>query len=233
MNQLKRIQIEQKVDEIVKRAEEISKTQEELAEKTERLDTKDQQQTQELVRQQKDINNRLADLEKALAQLQEKMEEFPREMPLAEMEKGTGLMMMCSFGDQADIRFFREQNLTPVLAIDEDGRMNTHAGFLAGLSVEEARKRMIEELVDRKLLVGQKRITHRTPVCERSSHPIEFIAMKEFYLRQLEFRDEMKSSFRTLRIVKPQATRPESAELYFLGLDYLGPPLEASVDTPQ
>jgi 23S rRNA (uridine2552-2'-O)-methyltransferase len=48
-----------------------------------------------------------------------------------------------------------------------------------------------------------------------------------------EFRDEMKSSFRIFRIVKPQASRPESAELYFLGLDYLGPPPEPSVDTPQ
>jgi len=48
-----------------------------------------------------------------------------------------------------------------------------------------------------------------------------------------EFKDEMKASFKILRIVKPQASRPESAELYFLGLDYLGPPPEPSVDTPQ
>ena len=48
-----------------------------------------------------------------------------------------------------------------------------------------------------------------------------------------EFKDEMKSSFRVLRIVKPQASRPESAELFFLGLDYLGPPVEPSVDTTQ
>jgi 23S rRNA (uridine2552-2'-O)-methyltransferase len=48
-----------------------------------------------------------------------------------------------------------------------------------------------------------------------------------------EFRDEMKSSFRILRIVKPQASRPESAELYFLGLDYLGLPPEPSADPPQ
>jgi 23S rRNA (uridine2552-2'-O)-methyltransferase len=37
-----------------------------------------------------------------------------------------------------------------------------------------------------------------------------------------DFRAEMKHSFRTLRIVKPPASRPESAELYFLGLDFLG-----------
>lgn len=37
-----------------------------------------------------------------------------------------------------------------------------------------------------------------------------------------EFQLEMKASFRTLRIVKPAASRPESAELYFLGLDFIG-----------
>lgn len=37
-----------------------------------------------------------------------------------------------------------------------------------------------------------------------------------------EFELEMKSSFRVLRIVKPLASRPESAELYFLGLGFLG-----------
>jgi 23S rRNA (uridine2552-2'-O)-methyltransferase len=37
-----------------------------------------------------------------------------------------------------------------------------------------------------------------------------------------EFQSEMKSAFTTLRIVKPPASRPESAELYFLGLQFLG-----------
>jgi len=41
-----------------------------------------------------------------------------------------------------------------------------------------------------------------------------------------EFQLEMKSSFSTLRIVKPPASRPESAELYFLGLGFLGQTLE-------
>jgi 23S rRNA (uridine2552-2'-O)-methyltransferase len=37
-----------------------------------------------------------------------------------------------------------------------------------------------------------------------------------------DFRNEMKCSFHTLRIVKPPASRPESAEVYFLGLDFIG-----------
>ncbi|MBS3051629.1 MAG: class I tRNA ligase family protein, partial [Candidatus Aenigmarchaeota archaeon] len=112
-----------------------------------------------------------------------------RSHPYADMEKGTGLMMMCAFGDQTDIRFFREQKLEPRIAINADGRMNENAGFLEGLKVKEAREKMIEELKTRELLVKQRQIVHRTPICERSKHPVEFISMPEFYLKQVEFKD--------------------------------------------
>lgn len=112
--------------------------------------------------------------------------------PMAEMEKGTGLVMMCSMGDTRDIRFFREMNLTPVIAIDADGRMNSNAGFLEGLTVAEAREKMIEKLKEKGFLVAQREILHRTPICERSKDAIEFIALPEFYLKQVEFKEDMR-----------------------------------------
>jgi len=48
-----------------------------------------------------------------------------------------------------------------------------------------------------------------------------------------DFETEMRHLFRQFRIVKPPASRPESAELYFLGLGFLGEPLEAADDRPQ
>ena len=115
-----------------------------------------------------------------------------RSHPYAEMEKGTGLMMMCSMGDQTDIRFFREMKLDPVIAIDENGHMNKNAGFITGLSVKDAREAVINELKGKELLVRQKQLEHRTPICERSKHPVEFISMPEFYLKQVEFKKEMR-----------------------------------------
>ncbi|MBI4170290.1 MAG: valine--tRNA ligase [Candidatus Aenigmarchaeota archaeon] len=111
--------------------------------------------------------------------------------PYADMEKGTGLMMMCSFGDQADIRFFREQSLAPVIVINEEGKMNENAGPLEGLKVPDARNLMTEMLNEKDLIVSQKKISHRSPVCERSKHPIEFIAMQELYLKQVDFKDQL------------------------------------------
>ena len=111
--------------------------------------------------------------------------------PIAEIGKGTGLVMMCSAGDLSDIRFFREMGLSPVIAINKDGTMNENAGFLKGLKVKDAQRKMVEELKAKGLLVGQKRTTHRTPICERSKDPIEFISMREFYVRQIEYKEKM------------------------------------------
>lgn len=110
----------------------------------------------------------------------------------ASQEKGTGLAMMCSAGDVSDIQFFREQKIKPVIAIDKDGRMNSHAGFLSGLKVKEAREKIIGELRLKGLLAKQEKILHRTPVSERSGAEIEFIEMPEFYLEQLNVKNKVK-----------------------------------------
>lgn len=115
-----------------------------------------------------------------------------REHPLAQIDKGTGLVMMCSAGDLSDIQFFREMNLTPIIAINKDGTMNEYAGFLKGLKVKEARQKAVEELKKEKLIVKQEQIIHRTPISERSGAEIEFIEMPELYLKQLEFKDDLR-----------------------------------------
>ncbi len=112
--------------------------------------------------------------------------------PIADINKGTGIVMMCSAGDLSDIQFFREQNLKPEIAIERDGKMNSVAGPLEGLKVREAREKIIGLLKEKNLLVKQEKITHRTPVSERSGAEIEFIEMPEYYLKQIEFKKNMK-----------------------------------------
>lgn len=127
--------------------------------------------------------------------------------PLADPEKGTGIAMMCSAGDLSDIQFFREQNLTPTIAINQDGTMNEHAKFLKGLKVKEARKKIIEMLQEKKLLAKQQVISHRTPISERSGAEIEFISMPEFYLKQLDFKNEMKKISNKLNFYPAEAKK--------------------------
>lgn len=128
------------------------------------------------------------------------------EHPLADPEKGTGIAMMCSAGDLSDIQFFREQNLKPVIAINADGTMNGHAGVLNGLKVKDARLKIIELLKEKNLIIKQEPVNHRTPISERSGAEVEFIEMPEFYLRQIEFKEEIKKIAKKINF-HPQESR--------------------------
>ncbi|HYB92944.1 MAG TPA: class I tRNA ligase family protein, partial [archaeon] len=65
------------------------------------------------------------------------------------------------------------------------------AGPYNGLSVYEARKKIVEDLKKLGLIVKSEKILHRTPECWRSKNPIEFISMREYYLKQLEVSDDL------------------------------------------
>lgn len=112
--------------------------------------------------------------------------------PFAKIDKGSGLVMMCSAGDLTDIQFFREMNLQTKISINQDGRMNNLAGEFTGLKIKEAREKIIEKIKSLNLMVKQEKIVHSTPVSERSGAEIEFIEMPEFYLKQLEFKEDIR-----------------------------------------
>lgn len=127
--------------------------------------------------------------------------------PMADPTKGTGIVMMCSFGDLSDIRFFREKNLEPVYAINPDGTMNERAGLLKGLKVDDARKKIVILLEKKNLIKKKRKILHWVPVCERSGHNIEFIALPEFYLKQVKFKTKMRALTRKLRFFPPESKK--------------------------
>ncbi len=112
--------------------------------------------------------------------------------PFAQIDKGTGLVMMCSAGDLTDIQFFREQGITPIISINQDGTMNENAKEFQNLKIREAREAIIQTLKERGLLIKQQSITHRTPISERSGAEVEFIEMPEWYLKQMEFKEDLR-----------------------------------------
>ncbi|HDM05670.1 MAG TPA: valine--tRNA ligase, partial [Candidatus Aenigmarchaeota archaeon] len=123
----------------------------------------------------------------------------------AKPDFGSGVVMICSFGDYSDIRILRELRIKPTYVIDEDGKLNENAGKYKGMSVEEARKRIIEDLKKAGLLVKQEIIETRQPICWRSKNPIEFIPMKEFYLKQVEFKEELLRLAEKMKFFSPES----------------------------
>lgn len=107
-------------------------------------------------------------------------------------EFGTGLVMVCSYGDQADVKMFRDLRLEPLVIIDKNGRLTADAGELAGLDVKKALVKAVQLLEERGKLVKKEKIKHNVPVCWRCKTPIQIIHAREWFLKQLEFKDKLR-----------------------------------------
>ena len=108
-----------------------------------------------------------------------------------DMEKGTGIVMCCTFGDMTDMEWQKAYNLPIKMAISSQGKMTDIAGKYAGLSIKEARKEIINDLKENKLLVGQKPIKHFVNVHERCGTEIEFLYSKQWFIKYLDLKDKM------------------------------------------
>ena len=102
------------------------------------------------------------------------------------MDFGTGLMMVCTFGDGEDVRRWKRDNLATRTIIGPDGKMGELAGVYAGATVEEARKRILKDLKEQGLHVAQKNTEQTVSVSERSSVPVEFIMAPQWFIRVLD-----------------------------------------------
>ena len=111
--------------------------------------------------------------------------------PGADPEKGTGAVMCCTFGDTADVAWWKTHRLPLRMAIDRAGRMTGLAGEFAGLSVAEARARIVDALQAAGLHRGAHSITQTVRVHERCDTPVEYVVMEQWFARVLDFKAEL------------------------------------------
>ena len=112
--------------------------------------------------------------------------------PSVKSEFGSGVLMVCSFGDQNDVAVFRELGLTPFQAINLEGCMTELAGQWSGMPVIDARKAIIEHLEANGQIDKIEEREQEVPVSERGKNPVEIILLKEWYVRQTHIQDRMK-----------------------------------------
>ena len=130
--------------------------------------------------------------------------------PLADPEKGTGLAMICTFGDATDITWWRELKLPLRAIIGRDGRLKPvewgGAAFpsrdpesaqrcydeLAGKSARQAQRRIVEMLAESGDLEGEPRpITHAVKFFEKGDRPLEIVTSRQWFVRTLEHREAL------------------------------------------
>ena len=109
---------------------------------------------------------------------------------LVQQDKGTGLVMVCTFGDKTDIEWFKKHNLPYKQSIDFSGRFKEECGPLAGLLVKDARKKIIELLKEQDLLSNQKQIEHAVNVHERCKNNIEYTILPQWFIKIIEHKEK-------------------------------------------
>ena len=119
-------------------------------------------------------------------------------------EFGSGVLMVCSFGDQNDVAIFRELGLKPFQAIDLDGCMTEIAGPLSGMKVYAARKAAIEQLENEDLVEKIETREQEVPISERGKNPVEIILLKEWYVRQTHMQGRMKELIEDIEFHPPR-----------------------------
>ena len=114
-----------------------------------------------------------------------------RAHPSVKSDFGSGVLMVCSFGDQNDVAVFRELGLTPFQAIGLDGCMTGISGPLSGMTVLNAREAVITGLEEAGRIVSIEDRQQEVPVSERGKNPVEIILLKEWYIRQTHKQDRI------------------------------------------
>ncbi len=141
-----------------------------------------------------------------------------RAHPLADPEKGSGLAMICTFGDVTDVTWWRELNLPVRAVIEPDGTLRDvtwgspgwesidpdRAGAcyreLARLPAAKARTRIVEQLKASGDLVGEPRpITHAVKFFEKGDRPLEIVTSRQWFIKTIEFRDALLERGRELK----------------------------------
>lgn len=112
---------------------------------------------------------------------------------LAQPDKGTGIAMICTFGDTTDVTWWRELALEMRAIIGRDGRILPDAphgvdaeayALIAGKYPNQAQRAVVEQLTEQGILIGEPRkITHPVKFYEKGDRPLEIVTSRQWYIR--------------------------------------------------
>jgi valyl-tRNA synthetase len=128
----------------------------------------------------------------------------------ADPEKGSGILMVCTFGDIHDVEWWKQSGLPLKQVLGRDGRLlpvsfgdgvfesvdadaaNKNYSQLEGLFANQARKKMAELLAEAGVLKGDiKQIMHPVKFYEKGDRPLEFIPTRQWFVNILEHKNDL------------------------------------------
>ncbi len=137
---------------------------------------------------------------------------------LADPEKGSGIAMVCTFGDTTDVVWWRELSLPTRTVVGRDGRLlpvtwggegwatdtpaaaTRHYSELAGRTVKQAQARIVELLAESGDLIGEPTpVTHPVKYYEKGERPLEIVSSRQWFVDTLSLRDRLLARGEELR----------------------------------
>jgi len=107
----------------------------------------------------------------------------------ANMEKGSGVLMICSYGDKYDLDAIARHKLSPRIILNKNGTLNI-APYI-GLHTKKARTKILEDLKKENLILDQKKIVHVVNVYEKSGEEIEFLPTEQWFIKILDKKQDL------------------------------------------
>jgi valyl-tRNA synthetase len=113
---------------------------------------------------------------------------------LVDPKFGTGVVMICTYGDKADVKSVLKHNLPVIMSIDEKGRMTESAGKYAGMTIEEAKRATVEDLKNEGLLGKAEMIDQQVSICWRCKTPIEILEREQWFMKTRVLTDQVEKN---------------------------------------
>ncbi|MBO6145281.1 MAG: valine--tRNA ligase [Bacilli bacterium] len=114
-------------------------------------------------------------------------------------DKGTGVVMCCTFGDQTDIEWWKKYNLPLKYIFTDDGRIIDSVPNYGGLKIKEARKQIIEDLQEGGFVVKIEELEHEVQTHERCGKEVEYSVMKQWFINIMDHKEDFLKIGNTIK----------------------------------
>ena len=106
------------------------------------------------------------------------------------IDKGTGVVMCCTFGDQTDIEWWKKYNLPLKYIFTNNGRIIDSVPNYGGMKIKEVRKQIIEDLQEGGFIVKIEELEHEVQTHERCGKEVEYSVMKQWFIDTMSHKDD-------------------------------------------
>ena len=107
---------------------------------------------------------------------------------------GTGVVQICTYGDKEDVKTVMKHKLPVITLLTENGRITENGGKYQGLTVNQARKAIVEDLAAAGLLEKTETLMQEVGVCDRCKSHVEILERKQWFMKTRAFTDQVEKT---------------------------------------